>query len=150
MGAVTALLLALLMASAVAAQNTAEDTAAFEQSIATELPEVKIDRPAADGTAAHLRALDTIVGTVSDLPVTVGESVQFGRLSISVSACRFLPENPSTHSFAFVTVSENPDQPPVFDAWMIAAAPALSAMEHPRYDIWLIRCSAETESSSNG
>lgn len=146
MSTVFALLSALLLASAAAAQ----DTAVVEQDIATEWPEGKIDRPAEHGTAAHLRALDTIVGTVSELLVSVGETVQFGRLSISVSACRFLPENPSTHSFAFVTVSENPDLPPVFDAWMIAAAPALSAMEHPRYDIWLIRCNAETESSSNG
>ncbi|MEO0381372.1 MAG: DUF2155 domain-containing protein, partial [Pseudomonadota bacterium] len=24
--------------------------------------------------------------------------------------------------------------------WMIASAPALSAMEHARYDVWVMRC----------
>lgn len=137
---------ALLLVAAAAAQ----DSDIGGQNISVEASKNDIDRPAEHGTAAHLRALDTIVGTVSELRVAVGETVLFGRLAVSVSACRYLPENPSSHSFAFVTVSENPAQPPVFDAWMIAAAPALSAMEHPRYDIWLIRCSAETESSSNG
>ena len=146
MRAVAALLTALLLTLTAAAQ----DSVVVEQGNAAESQEGGKERPAAQGTEAHFRALDTIVGTVSELPVTVGETVQFGRLSISVSACRFLPDNPSTHSFAFVTVTEIPNGPPVFDAWMIAAAPALSAMEHPRYDIWLIRCSAETESSSNG
>ena len=146
MGALAALFSALLLASAAAAQ----DFAAAEQNNSDEAQADEIDRPAAHGAAARLRALDTIVGTVSELSVTVGETAQFGRLTITVSECRYLPENPSTHSYAFVTVSESPDQTQVFSAWMIAAAPALSAMEHPRYDIWLIRCSAETESSSNG
>ena len=146
MSGLAALLSALFLASAAAAQ----DSAAVEPDTATETPEENIDRPAEHGAVAHLRALDTIVGAVTDLSVAVGETVQFGRLSISVSSCRYLPENPSTHSYAFVTVSEYPDPPPVFNAWMIAAAPALSAMEHPRYDIWLIRCSAEMVSSSNG
>ena len=108
------------------------------------------ERPAVAGASALLRGLDTITGSASNFTAQVGGTAEFGRLTVEVSACRYLPENPSTHSFAFVTVFENPDETPVFNAWMIASAPALSAMEHPRYDIWLIRCSAETESDSNG
>ncbi len=108
------------------------------------------ERPAVAGKSALLRGLDTITGTAGDFTAPVGGTAKFGRLTVKVSACRFLPENPSTNSYAYVTVTEGPDAPPVFSAWMIASAPALSAMEHPRYDIWLIRCSAETETPSNG
>ena len=29
---------------------------------------------------------------------------------------------------------------PAFHGWMIASSPALSALEHSRYDVWVIRC----------
>jgi hypothetical protein len=32
---------------------------------------------------------------------------------------------------------------PVFSGWMIASSPALNAMDHPRYDVWLLRCQTE-------
>jgi len=29
---------------------------------------------------------------------------------------------------------------PVFKGWMIASSPALNALDHPRYDVWVLRC----------
>ncbi|MCW8843320.1 MAG: DUF2155 domain-containing protein, partial [Rhodobacteraceae bacterium] len=29
---------------------------------------------------------------------------------------------------------------PLFQGWMIASSPALSALDHPRYDVWVLRC----------
>jgi hypothetical protein len=37
-------------------------------------------------------------------------------------------------------VSEMGREGVVFSGWMIASAPALNAMEHARYDIWVMRC----------
>ena len=34
------------------------------------------------------------------------------------------------------------DTPVVFSGWMYASSPGLSALEHPVYDIWVIRCTA--------
>ncbi|MCY3877610.1 MAG: DUF2155 domain-containing protein [Rhodobacteraceae bacterium] len=124
--------------------------AAYAQGTVDESGEIEGSQPAVDGAAALLRALDTIVGTTTDIQVPVGEAVPFLRFSVSVSSCRYRPESPATHSYAFVTISEKPEQPPIFDAWMISSSPALSAMEHPRYDIWLVRCSATAESVTNG
>ncbi len=28
----------------------------------------------------------------------------------------------------------------LFSGWMLASAPALNAMDHPRYDVWALRC----------
>lgn len=109
-----------------------------------EIVEENVDEEglAISGTQAHLRGLDTIIGSTQDFEVDVGGSPsRFGRLLVEVSSCRYFAENPSTHSYGFITVKENPELPPIFNAWMIASAPALSAMDHPRYDIWLITCS---------
>ena len=95
---------------------------------------------ALSGSSALIRGLDTITGERSDIDAAVGETVAFGRLEIMVDDCRYLPENPATHSYAALRITEAPSGQVVFHAWMIASAPALSAMEHPRYDLWLIRC----------
>ena len=38
------------------------------------------------------------------------------------------------------TVSE--ENPELFSGWMYASSPGLSALEHPVYDVWVIRCAA--------
>ncbi|MCP4923621.1 MAG: DUF2155 domain-containing protein, partial [bacterium] len=40
---------------------------------------------------------------------------------------------------------ENPSEAPndlLFSSWMFASSPASSALEHPVYDIWPLRCEA--------
>ena len=32
---------------------------------------------------------------------------------------------------------------PVFSGWMFASSPALSAMEHPIYDVWVLSCEGD-------
>jgi hypothetical protein len=87
-----------------------------------------------------LRALDTITGKLADLEISNGQSVIFEHLEITVSECRYPFENPSSDAFAFVTIRETIDDEIKFEGWMTAASPALSAMDHPRYDVWVLRC----------
>ena len=101
----------------------------------------------ADG--ALLRALDTITGKSADLILRAGEAAEFGKIRIALEECRFLPENPLSGSYAFVRVIERDTGESLFDAWMIASAPALSAMDHHRYDVWLIRCSTAAPDSGS-
>ena len=30
----------------------------------------------------------------------------------------------------------------IFKGWMFASSPALSALDHPRYDVWVLSCSS--------
>ena len=41
-----------------------------------------------------------------------------------------------------VVAHESPGSPaaPLFTGWMFASSPALSAVEHPVYDVWVIDC----------
>jgi hypothetical protein len=94
----------------------------------------------AEGTAAQLRALDLLTGKVTDLTIKIGQNQKYQRLIISVNECRYPKDNPSSDAFAYVTIRDTREDTDRFDAWMIASSPALSALDHPRYDVWLLNC----------
>ena len=82
-------------------------------------------------------------GEVFDFELPNGTSYEAGRLVITLKECRFPVENPTGDAYAFISVSEKGVNGPVFQGWMIASSPALNAMEHPRYDVWVLRCNTE-------
>lgn len=92
------------------------------------------------GAGAVLRGLDKVSGDVTDLDLRVGDAAQFGRLTVELTECRYPTENPSGDAFAYLTVRAEGLEAPAFEGWMIASSPALSALDHPRYDVWVIRC----------
>jgi hypothetical protein len=89
---------------------------------------------------AELRTLDTLTGVVKDLTIKVGQTLTYERLTITVKGCRYPKDNPNSDAFAYLIIQDIRESKPRFDAWMIASSPALSALEHPRYDVWLLRC----------
>lgn len=88
-----------------------------------------------------LRALDKLNGEVRDVALTQGETKAYGRIQITLGECRYPSDNPSGDAYAYVVVREAGLEAPAFAGWMIASSPALNAMEHPRYDVWVLRCS---------
>lgn len=96
---------------------------------------------AVDGAAgAVLRGLDKVSGEVRDLDLAVGETAQLGRLSVSLGECRYPAQNPAGDAYAWVEIEAEGRSDPAFQGWMVASSPALSALDHPRYDVWVIRC----------
>lgn len=91
-------------------------------------------------TGAVLRGLDKINGSVVDIELPTGRTVQFDRLNITLTECRYPVGNPSGNAYAGLQITETGREGVVFSGWMIASAPALSAMEHARYDVWVMRC----------
>lgn len=91
-----------------------------------------------NGAGAHLRGLDKIDGRVADIDVGAGRTVQFGRLSITLGECRYPSNNPAGNAYAWLDIQQNGER--LFDGWMIASSPALNALDHPRYDVWVIAC----------
>jgi len=92
------------------------------------------------GIAAELRTLDTLTGVVRDLIINIGQTQTYERLTITVQDCRYPKDNPNSDAYALLTIRDIREETPRFDAWMIASSPALSALDHPRYDVWLLRC----------
>lgn len=87
-----------------------------------------------------LRALDKMLGRPTDVDLAMGETVVFGRLAIRAIECRFPTDDPSSDAFAHLEILDT-EGVTLFDGWMVASSPALSALEHPRYDVWVMRCS---------
>lgn len=95
------------------------------------------------GTGAVLRGLDKITGEVADITLKNGEVAKMGKILIALGECRFPAGNPSGEAFAFLAIGEDDRDEPIFTGWMIASSPALNAMEHLRYDVWVMRCTTE-------
>lgn len=88
----------------------------------------------------ELRVLDKLNGATTDVALRNGQTQQVGLLQITMNDCRYPSNNPSGDAFAEVRVTYRNDPAPVFEGWMIASSPALNAMDHPRYDVWVLRC----------
>ena len=114
------------------------------------LPPIAHPQTSLTGDGALLRALDAITGRVVDLEIVLAKSIDFENFRIRLEDCRYLPENPVKYSFAFVTITDLRDDKELFSAWMISQSPALSAVEHPRFDFWLIRCTTLAPEVSTG
>ena len=89
---------------------------------------------------ALLRGLDKISGRTTDLPVLVGQAVQYGRLQVRLGECRFPADDPSSDAYAQLTITDTAQNVTLFSGWMIASSPALSALDDTRYDVWVISC----------
>lgn len=90
--------------------------------------------------SAILRGLDRLTGTVRDIEMGVGETRGMGRLDVTLSQCRYPEANPAGDAYAYLTIRDPGAETPDFAGWMIASAPALNPLDHPRYDVWVIRC----------
>ena len=95
------------------------------------------------GSGAILRGLDKVNGKTSDLDMANGTSVEFSRLIVSLGECRYPEGNPSGDAYAFLTIRETGKPDLIFSGWMVASSPALSALDHARYDVWVTRCKTQ-------
>ena len=92
---------------------------------------------------AILQGMDKVSGRIVKVEAPVGQSVRFGTLEIIVRTCRKHPPEDPPESAAFIDIWEIKAGEPatsLFRGWMFASSPALSALEHPVYDIWVADC----------
>lgn len=73
----------------------------------------------------------------------VNAEVKFGSFSVLVRDCRTRSPEETPENFAFVDVADTVngnEQVNIFKGWMLSSSPALNAIEHPVYDVWLLKC----------
>lgn len=87
-----------------------------------------------------VRWLDKVSGDTGDIELSRGQSAQNGRLTIQLDECRYPAGDSPTEAYAHLTILDKLMDKPAFVGWMIASSPALSAMDHSRYDVWILRC----------
>ncbi len=111
-------------------------TAALAQELEPPTPSDRIG----SGNGAMLRGLDRVAGTSTDITLETGGSAQIGHLVVMLEECRYPVENPAGEAFAWIDVFDTRADEIIFSGWMIASSPALNALDHRRYDVWVLRC----------
>ena len=86
-----------------------------------------------------LQALDKTTGRTSYLSARVGEPYTYDDLKIQVDKCMKRPPEETPENSAFINVIDATGKE-IFRGWMFSSNPALSGMEHPVYDIWVVEC----------
>jgi len=101
-----------------------------------------------------LRALDKITARITEFELETGEELRFGTLAIVARYCRTRPPIEPPETFAYLEIDDlkrGGMRERVFEGWMVASSPALNALEHSVYDVWVINCKMvePLESGSN-
>lgn len=101
------------------------------------------------GDAVQLRALDKVTARTFDYTVPIGESLDFGSLTIHAKHCEQTPPTELPETYAFLQIddrrlmedgTETDEGARLFSGWMFASRPAISALDHRVYDVWVIGC----------
>jgi hypothetical protein len=128
------------------------DISELESELGDELADVPLKDPAtyplevqmpASTSITTVRALDKITAHITELTLPQDEVVAFGTLRITVRTCSSRSPEEIPETFAFLEIDDiqrNDELVRVFTGWMLASSPALNALEHSGYDIWVISC----------
>ena len=94
-------------------------------------------------TGVRLRALNKVTARSSVIEGDLNKALEFGDLTITAKSCLVSPAAKRPEQAALLEIIEkNPDTGTrtLFSGWMFASSPALSALEHPVYDITVLSC----------
>lgn len=97
-------------------------------------------QPVTHAPGAVLRVLDKVAGATQDVEVPNGGWFEAGGLKVTLWECRYPQDDPASEAFARLTIEGASDRTALFDGWMVATSPALNALDHHRYDVWVLRC----------
>jgi hypothetical protein len=97
---------------------------------------------------AAFSGLDKITGRITNFDVYIDETVQFGALQITPRVCYTRPPTETQRTSVFLEVDQvslKGGTQRIFTGWMFADSPALNAIDHSVYDIWLVDCRQQSD-----
>jgi len=102
---------------------------------------------------AVFSGLDKVTARVTTVYAPIDVPVRFGSLQLTARTCNKRPPEELPEESVFVEVDdmqagEKPQR--IFTGWMFWSSPALNAVEHPVYDVWLTDCITSAPSASAG
>lgn len=94
---------------------------------------------------AQFSALDKITARIQKLEIHLNEEEVLGSLTIILKSCQNRPPDYLPESAAYIEIYDKLNQNYddgnlIFSGWMFSSSPAISALEHPIYDISLTSC----------
>lgn len=110
-------------------------------------PEVIVPPPpsgaAPNALGVVLGGIDKVAARTAKFEANLKQKVFYNTLIITAFACKTRPPEEPPESAAFLEIQERkPDgtTQKLFSGWMFASSPALNALEHPVYDVWVVSC----------
>lgn len=101
-----------------------------------------------ENKTAVFSALDKVTARISKIEIALNETVQFGSLKVTPRVCYSRPATERPKTTTFVEIQEvqlDGKEQKIFSGWMFAESPALNAVEHPVFDVWLSNCKGGAE-----
>ena len=105
-----------------------------------------------DMPVAVIQALDKVTARTTVMRLAVNREGRYGTLRFQVRTCQRRPPTETPESAALIEIVDvRPDEGTraLFSGWMFASSPALNALEHPVYDIWLLDCSTRPDNPAS-
>ncbi len=100
----------------------------------------------AEKTKGSVKVLNKVYTRNKELTIKKGDTAKLGALNIKLEKCFRMPESDKKESSALLLISETFSSQPtkeIFHGWMFSSSPAISALEHPLYDVILLGCEDE-------
>ncbi len=106
-----------------------------------------------ENPVAVFSGLDKITGRTTSFDVYLNETVQFGALQVTPKVCYSRDDAEAQKITSFVEVDEitlDRKIRRIFNGWMFADSPALNAVDHSVFDVWLTGCKASSDVPAPG
>ena len=91
-----------------------------------------------------IQALNKSTARTETIIAKVGSTIEYGSLFIKTQACRKSEPMDKPEDAAFLQIWEVPvgknKSEWAFSGWMFSSSPAVSAMDHSIYDVWVLSC----------
>ena len=94
----------------------------------------------------NIKVLNKVYTRNKEAEIKKGQEIKFGALKVKLEKCFRQPESDKKESSALLLISETFKSAPtkeLFHGWMFSSSPAISALEHPLYDVILLSCDDE-------
>lgn len=92
-----------------------------------------------DRTNAIIRIMDKTAGKVQNVTLPVGQTAQYGKLNMTVRACKQTDPFDAEDFFMFIEIDKTNDGK-IFSGWMSANEPGDNPLQNADYDVWLVKC----------
>ncbi len=91
-----------------------------------------------------IQVLNKSTARTATIDGKVGQTIEYGSLFIKVQSCRKSEPLDKPENAAFLQIWEVPvgkkKSEWAFSGWMFSSSPAVSAMDHAVYDVWVLQC----------
>lgn len=86
---------------------------------------------------AVVRIMNKAAGKAYTVNVPVGRDTRFEKMNLLVRSCMQSDPFQAEDYFMFIEISQDAK---IFSGWMSRNEPGDNPLQHPDYDLWLVRC----------